>query len=90
MEENKEMKLFAFIVDGDVVHTMNVPEEPGLSKLIAGLQSDPKVVDVTHMPDIKTTPNWKYNYETREFYQNIPENPNLVPSVQDEDDYEVE
>lgn len=90
MEENKETKLFAFIVDGDVVHTMNVPDEPALNKLIAGLQSDPKVIDVTHMPDIKTTPNWKYNYDTKEFYQDTLDNPNRLVLIEDVDDYEVE
>lgn len=90
MEENKDLKIFAFIVDGDVFHTMTVPDEASMSKLVAGLQSDPKVIDVSHMPDIRFQPGWKYNYESQEFYREAQPQPQLPPQIAPEDDYEVE
>lgn len=90
MEDNKDLKVFAFIVDGDVFHTMTVPGEASMIKLIAGLQSDPKVIDVSHMPDIKYQSGWKYNYESEEFYREQQPQPHQPQHIAPEDDYEVE
>jgi hypothetical protein len=87
--EKKLDKTFAYVVDGDVAHTMTVPDEPHMQRLIAALQSKPLIVEISDNPDVRTVLGWKYNYETQEFYFEAPEHLNHATLV-DEDDYEVE
>lgn len=81
-----EKQIFAFVVDGEVFHTMVVPTSVLEAKrLVAGLMSDPKIVPVYNNEDILRSPNWKYDEKTNSFYKDGPD----VNSFQ-EPDYEVE
>ena len=55
-----EDKVFAFVVDEDIIHFMKVSEKdtPGL---LAGLRSDPKVIEMSEFSEIMQDPrSWKY------------------------------
>jgi len=83
----QQQELFAFIIDGEVFHTMSVPAEtPETARLIAGMSSYPTVVRITGKEEILHFPDWKYNYETKEFYRGS----NIPMSEDSELDYEVE
>ena len=64
MEESEILiKRFAFIVDGDVVGVIHVPNTaPNYERLWAGLSSGPIVVESTASPDVNY--RWSYNGET--------------------------
>lgn len=54
MPNTKEPKVFAFVVDGDVVATFHIPETaPNYDRLVAGLSSDPVVIDATNVEGIQ-------------------------------------
>lgn len=47
-------KIFAFIVDNDVIGTIHIPSDaPNYDRLVAGLSSDPIVLETTDTPDVK-------------------------------------
>jgi hypothetical protein len=87
MEEKR--RVFAFIADEEVFHFMTIPDDPQFAGAIAGLQSKPLLLDVTHLPDLAATGPWKYI--NGEFIK-----PDVLieqPTDQvdyDESDYEVE
>lgn len=77
-------KLFAFVSDGDAFHFMQVPDLPDLAKLIAGLQSNPILVDISDNPEIMENPIL-WTYVDGKFIKTGIDIPQF-----DEDDYEVE
>lgn len=57
------IKRFAFVVDGDVVGVIHIPNTaPNYERLWAGLSSNPIVVESTINPDINY--GWSYDGET--------------------------
>jgi hypothetical protein len=83
MEEN-QYKTFVFVADNDVFHTFRIEVGPNTEPLIAGMMSNPTVVDVTGREYYSDQPGWKYSDGI--FYMEE----NNVPVLVDEDDYEVE
>lgn len=81
-------QVFAFIADGDIFHTLLMPENVG-SGIIEGLQSRPLVVDVTDRPELFKIPGWKYDYETGSFYHPATDSEEIQDFFE-QDDYEVE
>lgn len=80
-------ELFAFVVDGEVFHIMSAPRDvPEAQRLIAGLNSDPMVINVSHNPEILQYPDWKYDYNTKTLYREDSSHSHLNL----EPDYEVE
>jgi hypothetical protein len=78
-------ELFAIVADGEVFHTMAIPSSiEETRRLIAGLNSDPKIINITGNEDILRYPDWKYDYQTKQFYRSS----NTIFS--EDDDYEVE
>jgi len=70
---------FAFVMDGDVFHYLQIPNDPRLEGVIAGLSSGPQVVP---MPEGVEFMPMGTRYENGEF---------VLPEVEEpEDDYEVE
>jgi hypothetical protein len=56
----EQIKRFAFIVDGDVIGTIHVPNvAQNHERLWAGLSSNPIVVESTANPEIQ--PGWTYD-----------------------------
>ncbi len=54
-----EIKTFAFIVDGDVVGTIHIPNtSANYERLWAGLSSNPIVVESTNTPGVQF--GWTY------------------------------
>jgi hypothetical protein len=54
------IKIFAFIVDGDVVATFHIPNSaPNYERLWAGLSSNPTVVESTENPTVQF--GWTYD-----------------------------
>ena len=51
---------FAFVIDGDVFHYLQIPEDPGLEGVIAGLRSGPMVVEVPDYMLEQMGADWKY------------------------------
>ena len=76
----EEYVVFAFIVDGDVFHTFEVERGSGTDRLIAGLRSNPIIVEVSENLDIAGKPGW--HYIDGKFIQD--------EKYLDTDDYEVE
>lgn len=71
---------FAFVIDGDVFHYLQIPDDPRLEGVIAGLRSGPQVVEVPETMPAQLGPDWKY-----------VDGKFVAPEVQmPEDDYEVE
>lgn len=57
------VKIFAFVVDNEVIGTIHVsPEAPNYERLVAGLSSNPTVVDTTLTPDVKH--GWVFDGES--------------------------
>ncbi len=55
-----ETKIFAFVVDGDVVATFHIPNNaPNYERLWAGLSSNPTVIESTNTPDVQF--GWTYD-----------------------------
>jgi hypothetical protein len=55
-----QIRSFAFIVDGDVVGTIHIPDAaPNYERLWAGLSSNPIVVESTNNPAIQF--GWTYD-----------------------------
>jgi hypothetical protein len=55
-----QTKIFAFVVDGDVVATFHIPDTaPNYERLWAGLSSNPIVVESTDTPDVQF--GWAYD-----------------------------
>lgn len=55
-----EDKVYAFVVEGDVIGTIHVPTTaPGYDRLVAGLSSGPEVIDATTTPGVKF--GWTYD-----------------------------
>jgi hypothetical protein len=80
-------KVFAFIINGEVFHTMTIEENSNTEGLIAGMFSEPKIVDASGVEGLKDYPFWKYDEETKAFSKEE----GWLPLEQDlEDDYEVE
>lgn len=80
--QNISERAFAFITDDEVFHLLTIQDVPELSKVIAGLQSRPLLIEITDRPEILQGGYWKYI--NGEFVkQNIQE-------TEDPDDYEVE
>lgn len=50
-------KIFAFAINGEIFHTMRVPEEPAFEPLIAGMRSSPEIIEVTQFEDV--SPSWR-------------------------------
>ena len=82
--EEKSYKTFVFIVDQDIFHTFRIEDTEYSAGLIAGMQSNPIVVDVTGHEHISTQIGWKYI--DGKFHQT---NAATMPT-DIEDDYEVE
>lgn len=58
-----QIKSFAFVVDGDVVGTIHIPNtSANHERLWAGLSSNPIVVESTPFPDVQF--GWTYNGTT--------------------------
>lgn len=51
---------FAFVIDGDVFHYLQIPEDPGLEGVIAGLRSGPMLVEVPDYLPERMGADWKY------------------------------
>jgi len=51
---------FAFVIDGDVFHYLQIPNDPSLEGVIAGLRSGPIVVEVPEGMPERMGPDWKY------------------------------
>lgn len=81
-------KIFVFVADGDVFHTLLIPEDVGPG-IIEGLQSRPLVVDVTDRPEIFKLGGWKYDYESQKFYHPMSEIED-IEELAEQEDYEVE
>jgi hypothetical protein len=83
----EKYRMFAFVADGDVFHTLLIPKDSGPG-LIEGLRSKPLLLEITDRPEIFKVGGWKFDYETETFYH---------PALLEEDaimffeeDYEVE
>lgn len=51
---------FAFVVDGDVIGTVNIPQTaPHYDVWVAGMNSDPKVVPIPENTDVRG--GWTYD-----------------------------
>jgi hypothetical protein len=49
-----------FVVEGDVVGTLHIPDTaPNYERIVAGLSSNPTVIDATSTPDVKF--GWTYD-----------------------------
>jgi hypothetical protein len=49
-----ETKVFAFVVNGDVVATFHIPDvAPNYERLWAGLSSNPTVIESTNTPGVE-------------------------------------
>lgn len=84
---NTNQELFAFVVDGEVFHIMSAPKDiPETQRLIAGLKSNPMIVNASDKPEILQYPDWKYDYETKNFYRED----HSLQHLNVEPDYEVE
>lgn len=56
----ENIKVFAFVVEGDVVGTLHIPDTaPNYERIVAGLSSNPTVIDATSTPDVKF--GWTYD-----------------------------
>jgi hypothetical protein len=85
MTDERTYKTFVFVADGDIFHTFKVEDSETMQHMIAGMQSQPLVLDVTGREYIAEQYGWKYGENG--FYQdNILEQEPVI----DEDDYEVE
>ncbi len=82
--EEKQYKTFVFVADEDVFHTFRIESTQYAEPLIAGMKSNPIVIDVTGQEHYSTEPGWKY--ANGSFYRADQS----APVVIDEDDYEVE
>jgi hypothetical protein len=59
MSESR-IRVFAFVVDGDVVATFHIPSDaPNHERLWAGLSSNPTVIDATETVGVQF--GWKYD-----------------------------
>jgi hypothetical protein len=57
-----QTKIFAFVVDGDVVATFHIPDvAPNYERLWAGLSSNPTVIESTDNPNVQF--GWTYDGE---------------------------
>ena len=81
-------RVFAFIVDGDVFHFMMIPNDPELQGVIAGLNSQPMLLEVTGRQELYKIAGWKYDYESGTFYHPAANEEDVEEFI--EDDYEVE
>jgi hypothetical protein len=78
---------FAFVADEDVFHYLQIPNDPRLEGVIAGLRSGPRLVEVSTGSPETMGVGWKYI-----------DGKFVAPEIQeshdhdhtDEDDYEVE
>jgi len=87
MSETNDKKIFAFIVNGEVFHTMTIEKNPNTEGLIAGMLSSPIIVDASEVEGLKDYPLWEYDENTKVFSRQE----GWFPVEQDlEDDYEVE
>jgi hypothetical protein len=60
VSDTNNLKVFAFIVGEDVVGTLHIPEiAPNYERLVAGLSSNPIVVDATDVPGVEY--GWKFD-----------------------------
>ncbi len=84
MEEERQYKTFVFVADEDVFHTFRIEENSYSEALIAGMRSNPIVVEVTGQEHYSAEPGWKYSNGA--FYRAD----HYSYSVQEQDDYEVE
>lgn len=50
-------KKFAFVINNEIFHIMNIPDQPELEGLIAGMRSGPQIIEVTGFEDI--SPSWR-------------------------------
>jgi hypothetical protein len=82
--EEKQYKTFVFVADEDVFHTFRIEDAQYAEPLIAGMRSNPIVVEVTGQEHYSTELGWKYSNGS--FYR--ADQP--VPVIIDEDDYEVD
>jgi hypothetical protein len=87
MSETNDKKIFAFIVNGEVFHTMTIEKNINTEGLISGMLSEPKIVDASSVEDLGSYPFWKYDEEKKTFSKEE----GWLPMEQGlEDDYEVE
>lgn len=71
---------FAFVIDEDVFHYLQIPNDPNLEGVIAGLKSGPKIVEVPQEMTAMVGAGWKY-----------VDGQFVIPNeIILEDDYEVE
>jgi hypothetical protein len=87
MSKTNDKKIFAFIINGEVFHTMTIEKNPNTEGLIAGMLSSPTIVDASDVEGLEDYPFWKYNEKSEEFTREE----GWVPAEQGpDDDYEVE
>lgn len=64
MSEIEEVKVFAFVVDGEVVGTLHIPSTASnYERLVAGLSSNPDVLDATSTPGV----NFGWTFDGTDF-----------------------
>ena len=86
MEENKNYKTFVFVADQDIFHTFKVEENEYSGQLIAGLQSNPIIIDVTGNEQYSNEPGWRYIDGKFIRFESVY----TPPEGYSEEDYEVE
>jgi len=60
MSGTDNSKVFAFVVGEDVVATFHIPDTaPNYDRLVAGLSSDPVVIDATGVAGVQF--GWKFD-----------------------------
>ena len=80
--EQEPVRKFAFVLDSDVFFVIGIPDNFTSQGIIAGLNSQPKIIEVTNLPEVST----QSKFIDGEFY-----NPAGGPTPQViVDDYELE
>ncbi len=82
----KTHKTFVFITGEDIFHAFKIDDNEATAGLIAGMRSDPVVIEVTGNEHVFEESGWKFidgKFVKKEIYDN-------PPIIFDEDDYEVE